>query len=141
MGGASSLSLRRFSLLHLHYKYIIKMVSLSQLKDEIAVIGDRIKELKTKGAAQMKEMKDNAKEEMSTAKDDLNEAILDMLAKKQLYAENNNGIGVDGRPFKANMTKAEKRKQQQQGKQQAQHQQARFISTQLIDKTYTISVY
>ena len=31
--------------------------------------------------------------------------------KKQLFADNNNGIGVDGKPFKANMTKAEKKKQ------------------------------
>lgn len=73
------------------------MVELDQLKDDIANLGNRIKELKSSGGD----------------KDAIGKAVQELIQKKQLYADNNDGIGVDGKPFKANMTKAEKKKQQQ----------------------------
>jgi hypothetical protein len=80
------------------------MVELNQIKEDIAAIGNRIKELKSKGA--------------DADKNEIAKAVQELLDKKQLYADNNNGIGADGKPFKANMTKAEKKKQQEQEQQQ-----------------------
>lgn len=93
------------------------MVDLNQLKDEIAAIGNQIKELKSKGA--------------DADKDAIGKAVQDLMTKKQLYADNNNGIGVDGKPFKANLSRAEKKKQQQQEKQQ-QQQQVSYLYFQII---------
>ena len=70
-------------------------VDLNQLKEEITTIGNKIKELKSSGGS----------------KDEITKTVQELLQKKQLYADNNSGIGVDGKPFKANMTKAEKKKQ------------------------------
>lgn len=87
------------------------MVDLNKLKDEISSIGNKIKELKNMAVKEL------------TVTDEIGKNVQDLLAKKQLYADHNNGIGVDGKPFKATMTKAEKKKQDQGGNQQPQQQQ------------------
>lgn len=87
------------------------MVDLNQLKGEISTIGNKIKELKNMAVKEL------------TVTDEIGKNVQDLLAKKQLYADLNNGIGVDGKPFKANMTKAERKKQAQAGKQPQQQQQ------------------
>ena len=81
-----------------------KMVDLDQLKSEIEAVGNKIKELKGSGGA----------------KEDIGAAVKELLAKKQLYADNNNGIGVDGKPM---VSKAEKKKLEKAQKQQNQQQQ------------------
>jgi hypothetical protein len=68
---------------------------LEAIKVDIDSLGAKIKELKTSGGA----------------KEELTAAVTELLAKKQLYADSNNGIGVDGKPFQANMSKSEKKKQ------------------------------
>ena len=80
------------------------MVALEQLKTEIEAIGEKIKTLKGSNGS----------------KDEITAAVQELLAKKQLYADNNHGIGVDGKPFSASMSKADKKKQ---AKQQAKDDQ------------------
>jgi len=69
---------------------------LAALKHEIAALGDKIKDLKSSSPADQN-------------KDDIAAAIDDMLSKKKLYAERNGGIGVDGKPYEAPLSKAEKK--------------------------------
>jgi hypothetical protein len=71
------------------------VVDLETLKTEIDGIGAKIKELKTSGGS----------------KEDIGAAVKELLDKKTAYADNNGGIGVDGKPFKAAMSKSEKKKQ------------------------------
>ena len=66
---------------------------LETIKAEIETIGNRIRDLKGSGGS---------KEEIGAAVEALN------AAKKQ-YADNNNGIGVDGKPYQENLTKAQKK--------------------------------
>jgi len=87
------------------------MVDLNHLKDEISSIGNKIKELKNMAVKEL------------TVTDEIGKNVQDLLAKKQLYADHNNGIGIDGKPFAKNMTKAEKKKQAQADKQKQQQQQ------------------
>ena len=63
------------------------MVNLDELKVEIQTIGDTIKALKSSSCTSTVD-----KEAISTA-------VASLLTAKQLYAEHNNGIGVDGQPF------------------------------------------
>lgn len=70
------------------------MVDLEKLKAEIAEIGDKIKDLKS--AAEVDKAAVGA-------------AVADLLAKKKLYADNNDGIGVDGKKYEEPMTKAQKK--------------------------------
>ena len=67
--------------------------SLETLAAEIASLGDNIKSLKESGA-------DGA---TIKAQVDL------LLSAKRQYADQNNGIGVDGQPFVEKMTKAQKK--------------------------------
>lgn len=60
------------------------MVNLDELKVEILTIGETIKTLKSTSP--------NDKEAIGTA-------VASLLAAKQLYADHNDGIGVDGQPF------------------------------------------
>jgi 1,6-anhydro-N-acetylmuramate kinase len=60
------------------------MVNLDELKAEILAIGETIKTLKSTTPVD---------------KDAVTAAVASLLAAKQLYADNNNGIGVDGQPF------------------------------------------
>lgn len=70
-------------------------VDLEKLKAEITAIGDKIKGLK---------------EASEVDKEAVGAAVQELLAAKKNYADNNNGIGVDGKPFGAKMTKADKKK-------------------------------
>ena len=69
-------------------------VDLDKLKEEITALGEKIRELKS------------ASEVDKTA---IGAAVNDLLAAKKKYAENNNGIGADGKPYEAPLTKAEKK--------------------------------
>ena len=68
---------------------------LAKLSEEITSLGDQIKTLKSSGGE--KEMIDGL--------------VKQLLSKKQEYADNNNGIGVDGKPFGG----AEKKKKEGAG--------------------------
>lgn len=70
-------------------------VDLEKLKQEVTQIGDRIKELKSASEVD---------------KDAIGAAVKDLLAAKKKYADNNNGIGVDGKPYEEPLSKAEKKK-------------------------------
>jgi hypothetical protein len=61
-----------------------KMVDLEQIKQDIATLADKVKTLK--GAAPVD-------------KDAIGAAVKELLDAKKLYADNNDGIGVDGKPF------------------------------------------
>jgi hypothetical protein len=62
------------------------MAELEQLATELASLGEHIKVLK------------NANPVDKVA---IGAAVAELLTKKKLYAERNNGIGVDGKPFAA----------------------------------------
>lgn len=72
------------------------MVDLDKLKDEINALGEKIKSLKSASPVDQEAV---------------GAVVKELLASKKLYAENNNGIGVDGKPFQENLSKAEKKKQ------------------------------
>ena len=76
-------------------------VDLEALKAEITSIGDKIRDLKTAGAE---------KAEIGAAVEALN-------AAKKKYADNNNGIGVDGKPYEPPMSRAEKKKKEKAEKE------------------------
>lgn len=61
------------------------MADLEQLKAEIAEIGETIRTLKAAND--------------SSKSSDIQAAVNRLLLAKQTYAEHNNGIGVDGKPF------------------------------------------
>ena len=63
------------------------------LKEEITALGDKIRELKAASAD---------KAAIGSAVEALNEA-------KKKYADQNGGIGVDGKPYEAPISKAEKK--------------------------------
>jgi hypothetical protein len=71
-------------------------VDLEALKAEITAIGDKIRVLKESGADKV---------EIGNAVESLN-------AAKKKYADSNNGIGVDGKPYEPPMSKAEKKKKE-----------------------------
>lgn len=71
------------------------MVNLEELKEQVTAAGEKVKTLKTDGA-------DKAA---------IGAAVAELLALKKEYADNNNGIGVDGKPFSDGMSKADKKKQ------------------------------
>lgn len=68
------------------------MVDLDELKEEVTALGEKVKALKDAGE-----------------KDAIGPAVEALLAAKQLYADNNNGIGVDGNPYEPPLTKAQKK--------------------------------
>jgi hypothetical protein len=63
----------------------ITMVNLEELKEEINALGSTIKSLKNNASA--------------ANKDAITTAVASLLAAKKLYADSNNGIGVDGLPY------------------------------------------
>lgn len=67
-------------------------VNLEELKKEVQVLAENVTELKASGD-----------------KDAIGAAVAQLLAAKQTYADNNNGIGVDGKPYEPPMSKAEKK--------------------------------
>lgn len=79
-------------------------VDLEALKAEITSLGDTIRTLKTASPV------DN--DAIGAAVGALNEA-------KKKYADNNNGLGVDGKPYEAPMSKAEKKAKEKATKEKA----------------------
>lgn len=68
---------------------------LKAISDEITAIADKIRSLKA---------------ESEVAPNAIGECVAKLNEKKALYAKINSGIGVDGKPFEAPMSKVEKRK-------------------------------
>jgi WHEP-TRS domain len=77
------------------------MAELKDIEAVITALGDKIKSLKASGTPD---------------KDVVDSAIKDLLAAKRKYAENNNGIGVDGKPFEEPLTKAQQKAKAKAGK-------------------------
>jgi hypothetical protein len=70
-------------------------VDLDKLKAEIDAIGEKIKSLKAATG--------------EVDKDGIAAAVASLVAAKKIFADNNNGIGVDGKPFEEPLTKAQKK--------------------------------
>jgi hypothetical protein len=70
------------------------MADLQQLKVDIDALGEQIKQLKAAA---------------SVDKDAVGKVVAELLEKKELYAKENNGVGVDGKPFEEPLTKAQKK--------------------------------
>ena len=79
-------------------------VDLEALKAEITSLGDTIRTLKTASPVD--------KDAIGAAVGALNEA-------KKKYADNNDGLGVDGKPYEAPMSKAEKKAKEKATKEKA----------------------
>lgn len=79
-------------------------IDLEALKVNIHNLGENVKELKAANAD----------------KKELDDAVQALLTAKKEYAQNNNGIGVDGKPFQEPLSKAEKKAQAKAAKQQQQ---------------------
>ena len=77
-------------------------IDLEALKVTIHNLGESVKELKAANAD----------------KKELDDAVQALLTAKQEYAQNNNGIGVDGKLFQEPLSKAEKKAQAKAAKQQ-----------------------
>jgi hypothetical protein len=76
-------------------------VDLEALKVTIHNLGETVKELKTSAAD----------------KTEIDQAVQALLTAKKEYAQQNNGIGVDGKPFQEPLSKAEKKAQAKATKQ------------------------
>jgi hypothetical protein len=76
-------------------------LNLEQLKEDAEALGEKVKKLKEDGADA----------------EAIKAAVADLLAVKKRYAENNNGIGVDGKPYDEPMTKAQKKAKERAEKQ------------------------
>jgi hypothetical protein len=89
------------------------MVELEQLKQQIDAEGEKIKTLKTAVGV--------------VDKDAIGAAVKNLLDLKKQYADNNNGIGVDGKPFEAPMSKAEKKAKEKADKAAGPAKQVRLL--------------
>jgi uncharacterized protein YoaH (UPF0181 family) len=58
------------------------MVDLEELRSKVSALGERVKELKASGSA---------------SQEAISAAVAELLDAKKTFAENNNGIGVDGK--------------------------------------------
>eukprot|EP00522_Entomoneis_paludosa_P015533 CAMPEP_0172445112 /NCGR_PEP_ID=MMETSP1065-20121228/5055_1 /TAXON_ID=265537 /ORGANISM="Amphiprora paludosa, Strain CCMP125" /LENGTH=900 /DNA_ID=CAMNT_0013195907 /DNA_START=60 /DNA_END=2762 /DNA_ORIENTATION=+ len=67
------------------------MVDLAALKTEIDGLGEKIRQAKESGEG------------------DVGALVQQLLTAKQTYADNNNGLGVDGQPYQPPLTKAQKK--------------------------------
>mmetsp|Transcript_26176 Transcript_26176/g.36674 ORF Transcript_26176/g.36674 Transcript_26176/m.36674 type:complete len:883 (+) Transcript_26176:45-2693(+) len=67
-------------------------VDLEKLKAEVEALGEKVQSLKSAGD-----------------KDAIPGAVKELLEAKKKYADNNNGIGVDGKPYEEPLTKAQKK--------------------------------
>lgn len=70
-------------------------VNLEELKTSISTLSEKIVSLKKDGGVDIK--------------DTIATTVTELLEAKKLYADSNGGIGVDGKPYEAPMTKAEKK--------------------------------
>lgn len=79
------------------------MVELEVLAAEIKALGEKVKTMKADGSD----------------KESIDSVVAALLTAKKTYAENNNGIGVDGQPYQESLSKKEKKskgkEQQEQG--------------------------
>jgi hypothetical protein len=93
-------------------------VNLDALKQEVEALADKVKELKAASPVD---------------KDAIGATVQNLLAAKQKYADNNNGIGVDGKPFEAPLTKAAKK-----AKAKAEKAEAAEPATQVVVSFYKV---
>ena len=70
------------------------MTSLEDIAKEITAVGERIKVMKASGTID---------------KETLDKEIQQLVTLKRQYAENNNGIGIDGKPYEEPLTKAQQK--------------------------------
>ena len=89
-------------------------VNLEQLKEEIDALGETIKALKSASEVD---------------KDAVGVAVKDLLDAKKKYADNNNGIGVDGKPYEEPMTKAQKKAKAKAEKEAGPAKPVRILSS------------
>jgi len=74
------------------------MVDLEALKSEIECVGNQIRDLKAGGSG------------------DVGALVGKLNGLKKDYADNNGGIGVDGKPYQVPLSKAEKKKLEKEKK-------------------------
>jgi hypothetical protein len=96
-----------------NYQLTATMVELEQLKTQIDAAGETIKTLKSAGG--------------EVDKVAIGAAVKDLLDLKKQYADNNNGIGVDGKPFEVPMSKAEKKAKEKAEKAAGPAKQVRLF--------------
>ena len=70
-------------------------VNLEELRAKVQTIADKITELKKANPVD---------------KDAIGASVKELLDAKRTFAENNNGIGIDGKPWEEPMSKADKKK-------------------------------
>ena len=73
------------------------MADHESLRTKINSLGEEIKTVKSSPDA-------------ADSKEKLTKLVADLLESKKQFADLNNGIGVDGKPYEAPMSKAEKKK-------------------------------
>lgn len=73
----------------------VTMANLEELRSKVETLAEKITSLK---------------KETPVNKDAIGAAVKELLDAKRTFAENNGGIGVDGKPFEEPLSKAEKKK-------------------------------
>eukprot|EP00555_Chaetoceros_dichaeta_P012894 CAMPEP_0198261850 /NCGR_PEP_ID=MMETSP1447-20131203/10489_1 /TAXON_ID=420782 /ORGANISM="Chaetoceros dichaeta, Strain CCMP1751" /LENGTH=644 /DNA_ID=CAMNT_0043949897 /DNA_START=39 /DNA_END=1973 /DNA_ORIENTATION=+ len=79
------------------------------MADEATATGVNLEELKTKISTLSEKIVLLKKDGGGDNKDTIATTVTELLEAKKLYADSNGGIGVDGKPYEAPMTKAEKK--------------------------------
>jgi hypothetical protein len=80
----------------------VAAADLSALKEKVEALSNQIRDLKASGT--------------DDAKDKIPPLVKEMLAAKKAYADGNNGIGVDGKPYEEPLSKSEKKKREKAAK-------------------------
>ena len=80
----------------------VAAADLATLKDKVEALSNQIRDLKASGS--------------DDAKDKIPPLVKEMLAAKKAYADGNNGIGVDGKPYEEPLSKSEKKKREKAAK-------------------------
>jgi hypothetical protein len=88
------------------------MVELDQLKEQITAAGEKVKTLKTAVG--------------TVDKVAIGAAVQELLDLKKSYADNNDGIGVDGNKFEVPLTKAQQKAKAKAEKETGPAKQVRF---------------
>ena len=76
-------------------------MSSSEVNIDLTELGTKISQL----GEEVKSLKSNSPDDKAA----IGAAVTKLLDAKRLYAKNNNGLGVDGKPFEEPMSKAEKK--------------------------------
>jgi septum formation inhibitor MinC len=98
----------------LHIEETSTMADLEQLKEQITAAGEKVKTLKSS---------------VPVNKDAIGAAVKELMDLKKQYADNNNGIGVDGKKFEEPMTKAQKKAKEKAEKEAGPAKTVRVVLT------------